>query len=255
MATAVETLRAALGLDDKAGVLDIRKTIDQMLLADMTPEEKAKLEALGHKDEVMAPEDEEEAEKKKMVVAQTMSELRSTLSLSETATVPEIITAVKSLAGRSDTTMAMELRELQERVKLLEPKAALAERLEKEARTKSRDLFFSEQIRAGKLIPADREFYTAMWEKDEAAVKKFFESRKLYSAVHLAEVGSDVGGPVDDSDRDPRDVLTELAEKRATEKSIGFVEALNQIKAEQPMLSEQVASLYGPAGLSRSARR
>jgi hypothetical protein len=262
MATVLETLRAALGLDEKAGVLDVRKQIDEMLLQDMTPEEKAKLAALQMAQAKRAQTEEdmdEEDEAKKVAVAagQQMSEIKRFLALDATAKPEEITAAVKYLAEHKGTeaSVLLELKELRDQVHTLKPKAELAERLEKEAREKTRDLFFSEQIRAGKLAPADKGFYTEMWAKDEPAVRKFFDSRKRNSEVKLAEVGMDTSPPPADEDRDPRDVLSELAEKRSVEKSVAFVEALNQIKAERPELTEAVASLYGPTGLRHSPRR
>jgi hypothetical protein len=83
-----------------------------------------------------------------------------------------------------------------------------------------------------------------MWEADEAAVRKYFDEKKG-TVVRLAERGSDLPG-MEFTDRDPREEMRELAEKRASEKGIDFNVALTQVKGEKPELVERIASMYGP---------
>jgi hypothetical protein len=66
---------------------------------------------------------------------------------------------------------------------------------------------------------------------------------RLGAKVSIRELGAEADGV------DPREQLRELSEKRAREKGIGFTEAMKQIQAEDPALTEAVADYY--AGLSR----
>jgi len=242
--TAVTT---ALGLDEKATIADINAAWDKMLAEDMTEEEKAAM-MQKKKDEVAKNGDSEATE--------GLKALRTVFKLDEKAGIKDVIAAATKAATApvvpaapvTDTALSLEVKSLGERLVIAEAGAKKAEELEKAAKVSSRDLFFSEQIRAGKMIPAEKDFFATSWEKDELAVRKYFETKK--PVVKLGERGSDVPG-LEFTDKDPREELKELADKRVVEKKVSFTEAVGQISKEQPELAERVAACYGPAGLAR----
>lgn len=241
------TLKRELGLAETASVLDVRKAFTDLLLAECSDAERAALAEPGDEDAARPdpwveflramgmPED--------TTVEAMVQHLRKQMA-------PEEEEEKKEQVMSENAKLQLELRELRDRVAALEPKAAMAERLEVEARKTERDLFFSEQVRLGKMAPVDRAFYEQMWAKDEQAVREFFTKKRPGSAVKTIEVGTDLPGAPPD-DRDARVILSERAAQLAREKGITFTEALGQLKAQDPDLVAEVATYYGPAGLAR----
>lgn len=233
-----KALVTAMGLKEDAPLADIATTFTRLLGEDMTPEEKLEMEK--------AKKEKESADAE---MAEHLKAVRASLGLKEDASVKELAEGVNKLktaaAGApTDAALALQVKSLGERLEIAEAGAAEAMKLKEVARISGRDLFLSEQVRAGKLIPSEKDFFIQMWDKDEAATRKYFADKK--AVVRLSERGTDLPGKEFNEEKDPRETMKALADKRATEKSIDFVKALNEIKTENPELVEQVATMYGP---------
>lgn len=232
MSTIIAGLKTALGLDETATIPDLQAAFTEKLLAEMTPEERAQMDAADAEEPPVAEPTLAPAE---------LAELRKAFALSETATLADIAQAAKGKAPdrtMTEATLALQVKELSERLTVLEPLARKAEALEKKAADQERDYFFSEQIRNGKLLPADLGFYKSVWERDAESVKAHFKSRQ--AQYKLGERGSDLGLPAVDPEvvADPAQQLQALAEKKARERNVGFDVALAEVKDEHPELVE-----------------
>ncbi len=150
----------------------------------------------------------------------------------------------------SHAKLEIQVRQLTETVATLKPQAELAEQLQRDMRLAEKTGFFERQLREGKLAPRDRAFWERMYDKDQPEVEKYFAEKK--PDLKLAERGfGDQGEEQVLGEQDARQVLADKATRRAQDKGIGFLQAMEQIKAEEPELTERVRALYGPEGLSR----
>lgn len=244
--------RKALQLAETATATEVVEAFAAELQAEMTPEEIA---AKKKKDEEAAA-----AAAAAAGDAKTMGEHKVALAglykLDAKAEWSAIIAAATSKLAGSEQQLSevagvqLQLKELTDKVAVLEPMAQKAEKLEADAKLSERNSFLSEQLRAGKLLPAERPFYEEMWTLSEAKVRAHFKDRK--PVVPLAEIGH--AGEGDKSltdDADPREKLQQLAEARMKEKTISYTAALEEIKGEQKELVEKVAAGYGPSGVRR----
>lgn len=244
--------RKALQLDDTATATDVVAAFAAELQDEMTPEE---IQAAKDKKK----REEEEAAAKAKAGDAHMAEHKAALigfyKLDAKAEWPEILAAVKGKVEGAEQQLSevagvqLQLKELTDKVAVLEPMAKKAEKLEQDAKLSERNLFLSEQLRAGKLLPAERPFYEEMWQLSEAKVRAHFKDRK--AVVHLGEVGHGGEGEAPIEDGDPRAQLQQLAETRAKEKQISYTAALEQIKGENKELVEKIAAGYGPGGARR----
>lgn len=248
----LKELRKAMGLTEAASVGEVRDIFDRLLQEEMTPEEQD--EEKKRKEEAAA------AKKREEMTSGMMTELRGLLGLNDDAGLGAVVGALRAIKGPEASTLtesfkgfretqaglALQVKELSERVKVLEPQAAAAVELQKVARLTERDRFLSEQARQGKMAPVDKPFYESMWELSEDKVRAHFKDKKAGSVVHVTESGSEGRGEERELAEDPREQMHALVEARMTEKKIEYHQALSEIKAEQPDLVAAVARLSGP---------
>jgi hypothetical protein len=244
-----------LGLSEDATVAEARAAFDRVLEEAMTPEEK--------EEEAKRRREEEEQE----LAREVLGQVYQALGLSRTVSGPDVLAAIEALRAKGkegvqmteaqaqdlralkekNATLEIELARLSEQVKELAPRAAQVEQLLKERAETEKRVFFETQLREGKLAPAERAKWEELYDLAPDKVRAFFADRKKGSVIHLGETGT-VGVPeLSEEERDPREVLAELAERRAREKGIGLVEALEQVRTEREDLVRRVAGMYGPA--------
>jgi len=114
---------------------------------------------------------------------------------------------------------------VEETTKLAEENKKLAERvaeLEKKLFEQERQVFFDEMVRKGKLTPAERPHFEALYEKDKETVVKLLSERE--PVVDMEEHGvSTTEKP------NPEDELIEKAQKLAEEKGLSFRDAFLEV--------------------------
>lgn len=254
MAGLVRKLRETLGVREGSSLADLRGAFDRALMdgmGDMTPEEIAEMERRRKEEEATRIKDQEDSAQ--------MKELRQLLGLNDNAGLAAMVGAMRALRGpsatlaervegsdRKMTELLLEVKKLSDIVAELKPHAEEAKKLREEATAREKQHYFNEQVRAGKVPPAERAFFEEMWDKNREATEKFLKDRK--PVVKLHEIGHDQPVLVDD-DKDPRVELSDLAEKRVSEKKIAYTQALAEVKAEHPDLVERIAGMVGPAGV------
>ena len=135
-------------------------------------------------------------------------------------------------AKLAETTKAEE--DEAETVRLAEENKKLAERvaeLERKLFEQERKVFFDEMIRKGKLTPAERPHFEALYEKDKETVVKLLSERE--PVVDMEEHG------VASAEKpDPEDELIKNAQKLAEEEGISFRDAYLRLAEEMLGLTE-----------------
>jgi len=115
-----------------------------------------------------------------------------------------------------------------EAAKLLQENKALSERvaeLERKLFEQEKTVFFDEMLRKGKLTPAERPYFEALYAKDKDTVIKLLNERE--PVVDFEEHGT-----ASAEKPDTEDVLIEKAKKLAEEKGISFRDAYLQVAEE-----------------------
>lgn len=264
----IKSLKAALGLAETAAVAELRQAFNKALEDALTPEEEDEKDKKREKEKEEMPmamqhreKEEDTGEGVTQVVTDRQAE-KEILPKNDRSAAEVILSelGVSSLSEAAERLRAMrehlddyaglaiQVRQLSEAVETLKPKAELAERLQAEKKQAEKEYFFAEQIRLGKLAPKDRKFWEEMYALDEKKVRAHFAEKKQHSEVKLSERGLPTEGDVH---TDPREKLSALAETRAKEKGIPFTKALEEVKAENRELVEEIANMVGPNGLRR----
>lgn len=175
--------------------------------------------------------------------------IRSVLKLADDAKDEDILAAVKALSEQKTVTLestdVVALSEYQEVKKLAEDaqKAAdaagkIAAASQKELADLHRDTWFTEQVRSGKITPAEQEATLALYDAAPDQTKAFVEARPVNrSLMTVVGLSGGTSEPMDLSTKEGRDAL-DVEARRLSEASGGklsYGDAL--IQAEKALTS------------------
>lgn len=175
--------------------------------------------------------------------------IRSVLKLADDAKDEDIIAAVKALSEQKTVTLestdVVALSEYQEVKKLAEDaqKAAdaagkIAAASQKELADLHRDTWFTEQVRSGKITPAEQEATLALYDAAPDQTKALIEARPVNrSLTTVVGLSGGTSEPMDLATKEGRDALDAEARRLsdASGGTLSYVDALFQ--AEKALTS------------------
>ena len=144
---------------------------------------------------------------------------------------PEVLTKEKEQLSETNTQLSEQVTNLS--TKLEEQTTKLAE-VEGKLATERKSVFFDEMINTGRIAPAEREDFEALYEGAEDKVRTMLSGRKAESVVKLSETGS---GSTELNELSGDEKFIQLAEQMVKEDNITFAEATLRVAAANPDLA------------------